>query len=334
MWGYGFEKFEIFIIFLIKKKREQMSLSGEIQVGKVLSAHGSFFIVKLPDGSVARCKLRGKMRLKGRRATSPVVAGDNVRVKVFKDGTGLIEEVEERFNKLYRKLPGRQEIEHVIVANVDQAIIVTSFNMPYVRWEFVDRLLVASERNEIMPVICINKIDLVEDWDEVNDFCNVYGGIGYRVIKTSAFTGDGIDNLRSILRDKTSVFVGQSGVGKSSLINVVQPGLNVRTSEVSEKTGRGRHTTTHTELHPLDFGGFIADTPGVREFGLGEIERSELGFYFPEMREFIHGCKFSNCTHTHEPECAVRDAVISGHIDKRRYSSYLSILDSLVEKSY
>ncbi len=305
--------------------------NGELITGKVISAHGTFFNVQVED-KVVMCKLRGKMRLQDKVSTSPVVAGDNVRIRILEDGTGVIEEVLERFNKLYRKASGKKELEHIIVANIDQAIVVTSFNMPHVPWGFVDRLLVASEKNNIKPIICINKIDLIEKWKEVNDFIKVYGNkVGYEIIKTSAVTGEGLEELKAILKDKTSVFVGQSGVGKSALINAIEPGLNVRTTEVSEKTGKGRHTTTHTELHKLSFGGFIADTPGMKEFGLSGIEKTELGYYFPEFRKFIEQCKFSNCTHTHEPDCAVKDAVHKRHIDRRRYMSYLNILNSLGE---
>lgn len=306
-------------------------MTDEVLTGKVISAHGAIFNVQVGDRLI-QCKLRGKMRLEDKKSTSPVVAGDNVKIKLIEDGTGVIEEVFARFNKLYRRAVGKRELEHVIVANIDQAIVVTSFSMPYVPWGFVDRLLVASERNNIKPIICINKIDLIEDWKEVNEFIKVYAKkAGYEIIKTSAETGEGLDRLKEILRGKTSVFVGQSGVGKSALINVIEPGLNVRTTEVSEKTGKGRHTTTHTELHHLSFGGFIADTPGIKEFGLAGIEKNELGFYFPEFRKFIDECKFSNCTHTHEPDCAVKEAVHLGKIDKRRYMSYINILNSLGE---
>ncbi|CUS76987.1 ribosome biogenesis GTPase [Candidatus Kryptonium thompsonii] len=304
---------------------------GDVLVGKVISAHGAIFNVQVGD-EVIQCKLRGKMRLQDKVSTSPVVAGDNVKVRILEDGTGVIEEVFERFNKLYRKAVGKRELEHVIVANIDQAIVVTSFNMPYVPWGFVDRLLIASERNNIKPIICINKIDLIEDWKEVNEFVKVYGKkAGYEIIKTSAETGEGLDNLKKILKDKTSVFVGQSGVGKSALINAIEPGLDVVTMEVSEKTGKGRHTTTHTELHHLSFGGFIADTPGVKEFGLAGISKSELGFYYPEFRKFLDQCKFSNCTHVHEPDCAVKEALNAGKIDRRRYMNYVNILNSLEE---
>jgi ribosome biogenesis GTPase len=308
---------------MVEEKKEELLL------GKVISAHGTGFYVQVGE-DVLFCKLRGKMRLKDKVSTSPVVAGDNVKVRVLEDGTGVIEEVLERYNKLYRRAVGKRDLEHVIVANIDQAIVVTSFNMPHVPWGFVDRLLVASERNNIKPIICINKIDLIEDWREVNDFIKVYGKkVGYEIIKTSAVTGEGIEDLKKILKDKTSVFVGQSGVGKSALINAIEPGLDVVTGEVSEKTGKGRHTTTHTELHWLSFDGFIADTPGIKEFGLAGIEKEELGFYFPEFRKYIDNCKFSNCTHTHEPDCAVKDALYAGKIDKRRYMSYVNILNSL-----
>ncbi|MEN3039464.1 MAG: ribosome small subunit-dependent GTPase A [Candidatus Kryptonium sp.] len=306
-------------------------MKEESLIGKVISAHGAIFNVQI-DNKVVQCKLRGKLRLQDKVSTSPVVVGDNVKIRVLEDGTGVIEEVFERFNKLYRRAVGKRELEHIIVVNIDQAIVVTSFNMPYVPWGFVDRLLIASERNKIKPIICINKIDLLEKRKEVNDFVRVYNKkVGYEIIKTSAETGEGLDLLKQILKDKTSVFVGQSGVGKSALINAIEPGLNVRTTEVSEKTGKGRHTTSHTELHPLSFGGFIADTPGIKEFGLAGIEKSELGFYFPEFRKFVEMCKFSNCTHTHEPDCAVKNAVHSGKIDKRRYMSYVNILNSLEE---
>jgi ribosome biogenesis GTPase len=190
---------------MVEEKKEELLL------GKVISAHGTGFYVQVGE-DVLFCKLRGKMRLKDKVSTSPVVAGDNVKVRVLEDGTGVIEEVLERYNKLYRRAVGKRDLEHVIVANIDQAIVVTSFNMPHVPWGFVDKLLVASERNNIKPIICINKIDLIEDWREVNDFIKVYGKkVGYEIIKTSAVTGEGIEDLKKILKDKTSVFCRSVG---------------------------------------------------------------------------------------------------------------------------
>jgi ribosome biogenesis GTPase len=250
-----------------------------------------------------------------------VAAGDVVWFRPEGTEEGIIERVEPRRGVVSRTSRGRQ---HVLVANVDQLIIVTSAAEPRIKPNLIDRLLVTAERAEIRPIICINKIDLIEPAD-LMPLVGVYAQLGYDVLFISAATGLGIDRLRARLTNRESVVSGQSGVGKSSLLNAIEPGLHLRVQTVSEESQKGRHTTTTAELIPLSFGGYVVDTPGIRQFQLWDVIPEEVAGYFRELRPYVSGCRYPNCTHTHEDLCAVKDAVADGWIDARRYESYVQI---------
>jgi ribosome biogenesis GTPase len=259
-----------------------------------------------------------------------VAIGDRVTISVHDDGKGLIESVAERERVLSRARPApsaRQVLtdqEQVLVANPDQVIFVFSMRQPKPSLRKLDRFLAVAERNHVPAVICVNKIDLVEE-EEAQEVFSIYEDIGYSVIYTSAKTGHGLDELRACLRDKISALAGSSGVGKSSLLNAIQPGLGIRVREVSEATEKGMHTTRHTELFELEEGGYVADTPGLRALSLYDVEPQELDGYFREIAPLVADCQFSDCTHRHEPKCAVRAAVEAGEVSEERYESYLRL---------
>jgi len=289
--------------------------------GRIIRAQSGFFTIETDEGQVT-ATLRGR-HTQGRFESDAAALGDLVRVAVFDDGTAVIEEVEERTRVLSRKAPGR-ESEQVLVANPDQAVFVMACADPDPNFRMLDRFLVVAEREQLPAVICANKLDLVVPRSAREEF-GLYSKLGYRVLYTSAATGRGIRKLRRILHNRLSVFAGPSGVGKSTLLNAVQPGLGLRTHEVRDKTRKGSHTTVVPELFALQKGGYVADTPGVKAFALWDIEPEELDAYFPEMRDLVAGCDFSDCTHMHEPGCAVLDAVDHGTITPERYDSYCRI---------
>ena len=321
----------------MKKKEDFASKVSEtnLKTGRVVRAHGSFYYVDFGEGDPLPCVLRGKFRKQKRRETSPVVVGDEVKISLVSPQEGVIEEILPRKTELRRPSPSGRK-EHVVVANVSQVVIVASPREPKVSFGFIDRIWIAAERYEIPTLLCVNKKDLATE-EELKEYEEVYSSCGLEVLFTSARTGENIEKLANKLKDQISVFVGQSGVGKSSLLNALQPGLRLRTQEVSRATGKGRHTTTYASLLRLDIGGYVVDTPGMREFGLHRIPREELCYYFPEMEPYLSQCAFSSCLHRHEPGCAVRKAVEEGKIHPKRYKSYLNILASLeedLEKSF
>jgi ribosome biogenesis GTPase len=284
-------------------------------------AQSGFFTVETEEGPFI-AQLRGRLT-KERLETDVIALGDRVKIRPQSDDTALIEEVEERERVLSRQAPGRG-IEQVIVANPDQAIIVFACAEPDPNFRLVDRFLVVTEREEIPTLICANKLDLVEPESAYEAF-GEYEDIGYSVFYTSALLGEGVDDLRRALVGKVSVFAGPSGVGKSSLLNAIEPELGLRTREVRQQTGKGKHTTVVPELVPLAAGGYVADTPGLKAFALWDIEPDELDGYFREMRPLVADCDFSDCTHMHEPGCAVIEAVENGEISIERYDSYVRI---------
>ena len=305
--------------------------SPQHQDGIVIRSTGSWYDVRIQD-RVVPSKMRGKFRLQEQVVTNPVAVGDHVTIRLNDDETGLITDILPRRNKLSRRAAGRKVgREHVIVANVDAAYVMQSVRMPRPNTGFIDRFLVMAAYHELDAGIIINKTDLMKAKDQllIDELESIYREIDYPVFSVSAKNGDGLDALRGHLADKVSVVAGPSGVGKSTLLNVLAPELALTTAEVSEKTRKGRHTTTHAALYPITDNTFIADTPGIREYGLVDIEPEELAFYFFEFEPFIHDCHFPNCSHDHEPDCSVRDAVDSGVIRSQRYRSYLNILDSL-----
>jgi ribosome biogenesis GTPase len=287
----------------------------------VLRAQSGFYIIQTAD-LVLECRLRGRMR-RERQASDLAVIGDRVRVLRTGDGVGMIESVEERRSTFSRRQTGPRGTwrEDVIVANADQVVVVFACADPEPHLRMVDRFLVIAEQSEIEPVLVANKVDLVGD-DSARALFDLYAGIGYPVIYTSARRGVGVDDLAHRLEGRVSVVVGPSGVGKSTLLNAIQPGLRLATAEVSDALHKGRHTTTTAELHPLDAGGYVADTPGLRGLALWEVDPAELPWHFPEFRPFLGHCAFNDCSHVHEPDCMVRAGVEAGDISPERYESY------------
>ncbi|MEM1044112.1 MAG: ribosome small subunit-dependent GTPase A [Bacteroidota bacterium] len=302
-----------------------------LREGLVLRSTGSWYDVRA-GGETVQARVRGKFRLEERDVTNPIAVGDRVTLRMEADGTGLITDLLPRHSKLSRRAAGRRaEREHVLVANVDAAWCVQAAKLPSFNPGFVDRFLVMAEAYGIPAGVIINKADLVETDEHAEDLAywhGLYGSLGYPVLLTSAEHDEGIEDFRLHLEGKTSVVAGPSGVGKSTLLNAVDPSLDLRTGEVSRKTRKGKHTTTFAELLPVA-GGYVADTPGIREYGLWDMEPEELSGYFVEMRPYLDDCKFSPCTHDHEPGCAVKAAVEDDEIAPERYLSYLNILASL-----
>jgi ribosome biogenesis GTPase len=295
--------------------------------GLIIKAQSGIFDVDI-GGRVISSKLRG--RLTQAPMESDVAAlGDRVSLSLLEDGTGAIEEIEERVRVLSRPAPGRPDIEQVLVANPDQAVFVFSCAEPDPNFRMLDRLLIVAEREEIPAIICANKIDLVVLHSAKAEF-DPYTDLGYEIIYTSATKRKGIRKLTKVLQGKVTVLAGPSGVGKSSLLNVIQPGLGLRIQD-SDWSGKGKHTTVVPELIPLEMGGYVADTPGIKAFGIWDIEPDELDAYFPEMRDLVADCAFSDCTHMHEPDCAIIDAVEQGLIAPERYDSYLRIRQGELE---
>jgi ribosome biogenesis GTPase len=290
-------------------------------LGRVLRGQGLHSWVRDKNGAVYQCATRRLLKTLATDQRHVVVAGDIVWFRPEGETQGIIERVEPRYGVLSRNSRGRQ---HVLVANVDQVIIVTSAAEPRMKPNLIDRYLVSAEHAGIRPIICVNKIDLI-DPAELMPLVGVYSQLGYDVHLVSAAAGIGVERLRQQLSGAESVLTGQSGVGKSSLLNAVEPTLGLRVQEVSEETEKGRHTTTTAELIPLAVGGYVVDTPGIRQFQLWDVIPDEVAGYFREMRPYVSACRFPNCTHTHEDDCAVKDAVADGWIDARRYESYVQI---------
>lgn len=289
--------------------------------GLIVRAQSGFFEVMTDRGRI-QTQLRGRLK-RGPRTGDAAALGDHVQVSLLEDGTGIIEQVLPRHRVLSRQAPGRKA-EQVIVANPDQVVLVIACADPDPNFRMLDRLLVAAERERIPARICANKIDLVVERAARAEF-GEYDRLGYPVHYASAVTGKGVKGLRKALAGKVSVFAGPSGVGKSSLLNSIQPGLGLRTADVSQVTGKGTHTTVVPELLALDVGGYVADTPGLRAFALWDIEPEEVDAYFPELRHLVAECAFSDCTHLHEPGCAVIAAVERGQVSPERYDSYCRI---------
>ena len=299
--------------------------------GTVTRSSGHWLDVQVDDQTIPS-RVRGKFRLEDRDVTNPVAVGDQVTIRLNEDGTGLITEIHERENKLSRRAAGhRAGREHVIAANIDCAWNVQAVRLPKPNPGFIDRFLVMAEVHEIPARLVFNKIDLMEEEDEklLDELTTLYEDLGYPVLCTSATEGTGVDALRDAMTDRTNLLTGPSGAGKSTLLNAIQPGLDIETGAVSEKTRKGRHTTTNAALHPLDGGGYVVDTPGIREFGVLDLQPDELAFFFIEFLPYHNDCQFYDCIHDHEPGCAVKEAVDEGAISERRYQSYLNMLESL-----
>ena len=291
------------------------------QQGLIIKAQSGFFTVETGQGFVV-CQLRGK--LKQGKATGDIAAiGDRVRITVSTDGSGAIEEVEQRKQAIVRLDPRPQgEYQQVLLANADQAVFVFACAQPNPRLRMLDRFLVIAEKQKIPAVIVANKTDLVKNAKEI---FGLYEPLGYRLIYTSTKTGAGIDELHTVLKNKISALAGPSGVGKSSLLNEIQPGLGLAVNEISMAMDKGKHTTVTRQMFPLVDGGYVADTPGWKSLALWDTEPEEIEAYFPELRELVQNCQFSDCTHTHEPNCAVLAAVKEGRVHPERFESFLRL---------
>lgn len=297
---------------------------------------GSWYSVKTDEGHLIDCKIKGNFRLKSIRSTNPVAVGDRVEIVANQEGTAFITAIEERRNYIIRRSSNLSKQSHIIAANVDQAVLIVTVNYPETSTTFIDRFLASAEAYRIPVVLVFNKTDLLST-DELHlqeMMLTLYRQIGYTAIALSAATGEGVDQLKTLLTGKVNAFSGNSGVGKSTLINRLIPGTNLRTATISNAHNTGMHTTTFSEMIPLDNDGYLIDTPGIKGFGTFDIEPEELTSYFREIFHYAHNCRFSNCTHTHEPGCAVLAALDEHLIAQSRYQSYCSMLTDKDEGKY
>lgn len=304
--------------------------------GLVIKNTGSWYSVLTDEGNVVESKIKGNFRLKGIRSTNPVAVGDRVSITVNKEGTAFITEILDRRNYIIRKSPNLSKQSHIIAANVDQVLLIVTVNYPETSTTFIDRFLASAEAYRVPVVLVFNKTDLLDDderrYQEM--MVNLYETIGYKCLQISATLPDTLSLMESLLKDKITLFSGNSGVGKSTLLNQLIPGVNLKTAEISDAHNTGMHTTTFSEMLRLPFGGWAIDTPGIKGFGTFDMEPEEICGYFKEIFRFSKDCKFANCTHTHEPNCAVRKAVEEHYISESRYNSYLSMLEDKEEGKY
>lgn len=290
---------------------------------------GSWYTVKTVEGSVVECKIKGNFRLKGIRSTNPVAVGDHVEIELNSQNTAFITAIGDRKNYIIRKSQNLSKQSHIIAANVDQAFLVVTVERPQTSTTFIDRFLATAEAYSVPVVLVFNKTDMLDDslMRYQRMMTDLYETVGYKCVAVSAETGEGMDELMEMLRDRITLLSGHSGVGKSTMINRLLPGVNLRTAEISDAHNTGMHTTTFSEMLPLPGGGYIIDTPGIKGFGTFDMEPEELTSYFKEIFRFSKDCRFSNCTHTHEPGCAVLKAVEDHYIAASRYQSYMSMLE-------
>ena len=301
-----------------------------MQEGVVIKSTGSWYEVRNDQGEIVLCRLRGKIRLDGLRTTNPVAVGDKVIFeKENNKDTCVINKILPRFNVIVRKSVNLSKASHIIASNIDQAILVATIAQPRTSTGFIDRFIVTAEAYHIPTTIVFNKCDLYDDEQiaQVEELISVFKNIGYDSFMLSAKTGFQCEKLKEIMKDKVNLFSGHSGVGKSALINRLDPNLNVRVGEISDVHEKGKHTTTFSQMFPLSFGGYIIDSPGIKEFGLYDMEKETLAQRFPEMRNLMHECKFSNCTHLHEPHCAIKNAVEQNIIADWRYNDYCNMME-------
>lgn len=304
--------------------------------GVVVKNTGSWYIVRTDDGRTVECKIKGTFRLKGIRSTNPVAVGDGVDIKENAEGTAFIVEIDERRNYIIRKASNLSKQSHILAANIDQVFLLVTVSRPETSTTFIDRFLASAEAYRIPVSILFNKMDLytADELQTVDYLMTVYQSIGYTCYGLSALHADGIGQLAEAMKGKVTLLAGNSGVGKSTLLNVLVPYQHVKTADISEAHGTGMHTTTFSELFDLPGGGSIIDIPGIKGFGTFDIERSEVAHYFREIFQYAQECRFSDCTHTHEPGCAVQKALETLHIAPSRFASYLSMLEDKDETKY
>jgi ribosome biogenesis GTPase len=320
----------VFVQFAIFEHPHLRIIMENTNTATVVKHTGSHYMLsKLPQWELFPAVIKGKLRLKGFNSTNPIAVGDVVEYDRNEGELATIRNILPRKNHIIRKSTNLSRQSHVIASNLDMVFLIVTVEQPEVKLPFVDRFLVTCEAYNVPATIILNKMDLYSEQglQMVEAFKEIYGHAGYRVIESSAATGLGIEEIRECCRDKVVLFSGQSGVGKSSLISALDPNLNLRVGEISAYHQQGKHTTTFYEMHPISTGGFVIDTPGIRGFGLVDVSQLELSGYFPEMLRVEDNCRFAPCTHTHEPGCAVKEAVENGEISVERYESYLGMLD-------
>lgn len=300
--------------------------------GTVYKSTGSWYLVKAENGNYFNCRIKGKFRIKGIKSTNPVAVGDKVEFDVeekAEEVVGVIKKIRERDNYIIRKSVNLSKQTHIIAANIDQVFLLVTLNNPPTFTTFIDRFLVTAEAYEIKAVLLYNKVDTYneEELVEIKYLAALYRNVSYECIGISAKTGKNVEKVKEMMKGKTSMFSGHSGTGKSTLINALEPGLNLKTSEISDQHKQGQHTTTFAEMFDLSFNAQIIDTPGIKGFGVVDIKREELGDYFPEFFQLKQDCKFHNCLHLEEPQCAVKQALEEGEVAWSRYKSYLQIME-------
>jgi len=299
--------------------------------GIVIKSTGSWYNVLLENNKQAECRIKGIFRTKGIKTTNPIAVGDLVQVEMEDSGKGVIVSIDERKNYIIRKSINLSKQYHVIAANIDQALLIVTLALPRTSFGFIDRFLVTAQAYSIPTIIVFNKYDLFQDDTELDEqlqeVMDMYKKIGYQCVAASAVNKKGVDELIALTKNKTTLLSGHSGVGKSTLINAMDDKLNIKTGSLSDAHLKGKHTTTFAEMHPLSYGGFIVDTPGIKELGLVDMEKQEITDYFPEFFAIKHLCKFNNCLHLNEPNCAVISAVEKGEIAESRYNSYSGIIN-------
>lgn len=297
--------------------------------GKVIRTTGSHYSVRTNDNQLFECRIKGNFRIKNIKSTNPIAVGDIVDfIPPTQTIEGLITNIHNRKNTLVRRSTNLSKRSQIIASNIDQAFLIATIAFPRTSSGFIDRFLVTTEAHQIPTIIVFNKIDIYnqEAQDFADEFKAIYENIGYRCIEVSAKRGDNIEMLREIMKDKTTLLSGHSGVGKSALINAIDNSLNLKTGIISSTHMKGKHTTTFAEMFPLSFGGDIIDTPGIKEFGMFDFQKEEVGLYYPEMKARLKNCQYYNCTHEHEPKCAIKNAVETGEISIERYTNYLNIM--------
>ncbi len=298
--------------------------------GIVVKSTGSWYTVMTESNKLCNCRLKGQFRIHGIRTTNPVAVGDHVEFDMEgAEENGVIKAIAPRTNYIVRRSINLSKSAHIIASNIDRLYIVASIMLPRTSTGFIDRLLVTAEAYHIPAALIFNKIDIYteEAQSRCSDLMKLYSSLGYPSYAVSALEGTGLDALRLVLSEKVNLFSGHSGVGKSALINALDPLLTIKTGEISSYHNKGMHTTTFAEMHPLAFGGFMIDTPGIKEFGLVHFESKEISERFPEFRALLHKCRYKNCTHVHEPGCAVKQALDEGGINAERYHNYLGLLN-------